>query len=331
MHIFVDESGTFTQSDELNSWCVVAAYVVPEYRRRNIEALLKKVKLFNKGAETKLKHLSEDQYMWFLRELAKLDGLTFAVAVDVGLHRRERIEYHRDMQAAKVVEHQDKMIYESGRQALTDLSEQISTLPAQLYTQLVCQIVLFQQIIASSTLYFAQRHPAALANFRWQLDQKAQVPTQYEEAFHKILPALLQTGSFKEPMISLKEADYSHFSRYVYQPGQVPSYLKETYGIEVSSGVNIGKIVRDNFQLVNSADTPGVQVADLLASGIRRLLRNGFVKNDQIARLLGANFVQSMNNETVVKLISLDRSANTDDEVAKILSIIGGAAKPMLA
>lgn len=295
-----------------------------------MEALTKKVKLFNRGAETKLKHLSEDQYMWFLRELAKLDGLAFAVAVDVGLHRRERIEHHRDMQAAKIVEHQDKMIYESGRQALTNLKEQIRSLPAQLYTQLVCQVVLFQQIIASSTLYFAQRHPAALANFRWQLDQKARVPTQYEDAFHKILPALLQTGSFTEPMIRLKEADYSHFSKYVYQPGQVPSYLKDTYGIEISSGVDIGRIIRDNFRLVNSADTPGVQVADLLASGIRRVLRNSFGENEQIAHLIGTNFVQSTTNETLVRLISLDRSASTDEQVAKLLSIMGSAAKPML-
>lgn len=292
---------------------------------------MKKVNLLNKGAETKLKHFSEDQYIWFLRELVKLDGLAFAVAVDVGLHRREQVEIHRDMQATKVIEHQNKMIHESGRRAVLDLSKQIQSLPAQLYTQLVCQVVLFQQIIASSTLYFVQRHPSALANFRWQLDQKAQVPTQYEDAFYKILPALLQTSSFNDPMISLKEADYSYFSKYIYQPDQIPSYLKDTYGIEINSGIDIGKIIRENFRLVNSADTPGIQVADLLASGIRRLLRNGFEKKDQIAHLIGANFVQSINNETPVKLISLDQSASTDNEVARVLNIMGRSAKPMVA
>ncbi len=82
---------------------------------------------------------------------------------------------------------------------------------------------------------------------------------------------------------------------------------------------------------MNSADTPGIQVADLLASGIRRLLRNGFEKKDQIAHLIGANFVQSINNETPVKLISLDQSASTDNEVARVLNIMGRSAKPMVA
>lgn len=120
MHIFVDESGTFTQSGNLDSWCVVAAYIAVEHKRRDIHELMCRVRAIgNHGAETKLKHLSEDQYIWFLTELRKLGGLAFAVAVDVGLHRPEAVALHRDGQADKVVEHRDKMIHESARRGLT--------------------------------------------------------------------------------------------------------------------------------------------------------------------------------------------------------------------
>lgn len=254
MHIFVDESGTFTHSGNLNSWCVVAAYVALEHKRRDIHELMFRVRAVgNHGAETKLKHLSEDQYVWFLTELRKLEGLAFAVAVDIGLHRPEEVAQHRDGQADKVVEHRAKMIHESARRGLDDLSNQIRTLPTQLYTQLVCQLELFHKVLTRAPLYFVQRHPPALANFRWRLDRKAKAPTAYEEAFRMILPAILQTMSLADPMIMLEGADYRYFSRFDYPSGEEPTYLKDVYGIETkgdSKGLsNIGKMIREDFQL----------------------------------------------------------------------------------
>jgi hypothetical protein len=285
----------------------------------------------NQGAETKLKHLSEDQYIWFLTELRKLEGLAFAVAVDIGLHRREAVEHHRDAQADKVIEHQDKMIHESARRGLADLSSEIRSLPAQLYTQLICQVKLFQKILTRAPLYFVQRHPPALANFRWRLDRKAQTPTAYEKAFRKILPALLQSMSLDDPMLMLEGADYRHFSRFDYLPGEEPSYLKDTYGIESKGGSNIGKMIREDFKLADSATTPGIQVADLLAAGIRRLFRGGFKSDEEVSRLIGSNTVQQMKGETPVQLISLDRSAVVSEYPASLIRLMASSGRPMLA
>lgn len=330
MHIFVDESGSFTQASELNAWCIVAAYVAPEYQRSHIDALMKKVRALNNGVETKLKNLTEDQYIWFLSELRKLQGVAFAVAVDVGLHRRERIEYHRDMQAAKVIEHRNTMLYETGRQSVTNLSQQIKSLPSQLYTQLVCQVFLFHRIITQGTLYFAQRHPPSLGNFRWRLDQKARVQTAYEEAFRTVLPMFLQTESLRDPILMLKGADYRHFQRFDYPPGQAPTYLKDLHGIDCGEGSNIGKIIHEDFRLVDSASTPGVQVADLIASGIRRLFRGGFQAGEKVASHLGANFIEPLRGSNTVRLVSLDQQARVDTSVAHFIHQMDGAARPIL-
>ena len=122
MFIFIDESGTFLHSPVRDSWCVVAAYVIPEHLRRKVDALMLRVRrIGNNGAETKLKHLSDEQYVWFLSELNKLGGVAFAVAVDVGLHRPAEIEHHRNEQAAKTIEHREKLIHAAAREGLTDL------------------------------------------------------------------------------------------------------------------------------------------------------------------------------------------------------------------
>lgn len=335
MHIFVDESGTFTHSSNLDSWCVVAAYVALEHERREIHKLMCQVRAIgNHGAETKLKHLSEDQYVWFLTKLRELEGLAFAVAVDVGLHRPDEIARHRNGQADKVVEHRDKMIHESARRGIDDLSNQIRSLPVQLYTQLVCQLELFHKILTQAPLYFVQRHPPALANFRWRLDRKAKAPTAYEEAFRKILPTILQTMSLNDPMIMLEGADYRHFSRFDYPPGEEPTYLKDTYGIESKGGSkggsNIGKMVREDFKLADSAATPGIQVADLIASGIRRLFRGEFQAEEKIALLLGTNMVQQLKGETPVKMVSLDKSAATSERTARLIRLMASSRRPML-
>lgn len=333
MFIFLDESGTFTHSPARDSWCVVAAYVTPEHLRRKVDALMFRVRrIGNNGAETKLKHLSDEQYVWFLAQLNKLGGVAFAVAVDVGLHRPSEIERHRNGQADKIIEHREKMIHEAARQGLTDLSDLIRSLPVQLYTQLSCQLKLFHKILTAATLYFVQRHPPALGHFRWRLDQKAGVPTAYEDAFRKVLPAILQTMSHDEPMIMLEGENYSHFQRFKYPKGNEPTYLRDHYGIETRGGdvTNIGQVVREDFELVDSAGCAGVQVADLLSSGLRRLLRGGFSNPETVARLLGSNMVQDVRDRVPVMLSSLDETADVSGSVERLLRIISASTRPML-
>jgi hypothetical protein len=331
MNIFVDESGTFSASSRRGSWCVVAAYVIPERHTAQLEALINDLRdEASAGAETKLRHLTEARYFDFLRDLSHLDGLAFFVAVDVSLHRPSQIEHHRNMQAAKIRENVDRMVYDEGRRAIIALAKAIESLPLQLYTQLVCQLELFHRVLTRAPVYYVQRDPASLSAFRWRVDQKAKTPTKYERAFRDIVAAALQTKSLRDPMIMLEGEDYSFFNRFQYAPGEAPEYLARDYGIVVDADTNLGKMVYEDFQFADSNGSAGIQAADLLAGGLRRLLRGGYERPEVVAAALGANTLQEQYSGPTVKLISLDQEAGVAASLAGHLRIMGRNAKAML-
>lgn len=331
MNIFVDESGTFSFASRRGSWCVVAAYVIRDSSAAPLEDLIGDLRREGAaGAETKLRHLTDERFTRFLSDLSDLDGLAFFVAADVGLHRPGQVEHHRNMQAAKIRQNASRMVYEDGRRMVLALANTIATLPLQLYTQLTCQLELFHKVLVNAPVYFVQRDPAALATFRWRIDQKARSPTKYERAFREVLAAFLQTKSLREPMLSLQGADYSHFQRFEYPPGGAPEYLARDYGIDIESGVNVGMMVYEDFQFVDSNTCAGIQAADLLAGGLRRLLRGGFARPDPVAAALGANTLQAEHWGPTVTFMSLDRGGTMESKLSRRVRLMGQAAKPLL-
>ena len=89
MNIFLDESGSFVSASKPDSWNSIAAYMSPECDRRYIEKILAGIRRSVGNimtAEIKLKHLNELQYFKFLKQLASLNGVVFAVATDAGMN-----------------------------------------------------------------------------------------------------------------------------------------------------------------------------------------------------------------------------------------------------
>jgi hypothetical protein len=332
LKIFVDESGSFANTELSGSWCVIAEYVSPECDRKAIEKLIFKLRRRggNLKPEVKLGELTEIEYFQFLNELGKLNGILFTAATDMSLNKKEAVETHRNIQASRVVEHIEKMLHESMRVSLTTTSEGIRSLPANLYAQLIFQISLFHEVIVKSTLYYAQRIPQTLRDIRWRVDQKDIHITGYEKIFRRILPSILQSMSMEEPLMMLEGADYSHMSQYEYAAGEFPKYLVETYGLPAKDGFNLQKMVAGNFKFVDSKEEIGVQVADLLVSGIRRLLKCNFSNNERAAVLLGGLCVSAYRGGVPLKLFSLGEERGVGSELAAHLHSMQQHAKSML-
>lgn len=333
MYIFVDESGTFTESKDADSWCVVAAYVVPENQIHHVGRIVRQLRSKYGGTETKLSRIRESDYFEVLHKLSVLPGLAFAVACDVNLHSKAAVEMHRDTQARGVLRHVDRMRHETARQDLQNLASDIEALPFQLYAQLTLQVLLFDEVLRRSTFYYSQRRPIALSHFRWRLDRKNTTPTAYEDVFLRLLPALLQTSSVDNPMVMLSDggSDYSYFKRFEFENGSPPEFLNRDYGLTVENGANIGKIVGEDMELVDSANVDGVQVADLLASGVRRLLRGGFDNPSVAARLLGCNMTETIKKgHTPIRLVSLDVTSSVSSRNAGLIRTMGKQTKPLL-
>jgi hypothetical protein len=330
MFIYVDESGLFVPANDPKSYSVVAAFALPERQLPKLELLMGQLRGEFGGREVKLKDLPEARYLKFLKELSRIGGLAFAMAVDTSLHPPALVEMHRNQQVAKILEHIGKVNHEAARAGLREWADSIKALPVQLYTQLQIQISLFHKVVCRSSLYFAQHSPDALEYFRWRIDQKNTIPTAYEIIFRKILPPAVQTISMTEPLPWLDVADYSYFKRFEFAPGERPRYLQEVYGLPEREGIDAKKILSEDFELEDSELCSGVQAADLLAAGVRRLLRGGFARAHEAALLLGANMLSGMKGESVIDMLSLGNVGTLDAVTAKAIKTVARGTKPLI-
>ncbi len=333
VNVFIDESGSFVSAAKPDSWNCVAAYVSSESDRRHLKhalANLKKATGVSILEEVKLRGVAKDDYFRFLSALSKLSGVLFVAATDAGLNTLDDVRAHQRDQAERIVEHKSKMLHQAAREGLQALSDRVKALAPQLYVQLQCQVTLLATIIANAILYFVQRRPETLHAFRWRIDQKNSSRTQFEDAFVALAPALLQTISLEEPIPMLVGADYRYFRRFEYSEAERPTYLRDVYGIDAGAdglGVNIGMLLREDLRFEDSKHNRGVQVADLLAAGVRRCLRAGFDRNDEAARLIGALMVQPKRGRAPIEFLKFSKGddyvSGKAEHVAMIMQRIG--------
>ena len=283
--------------------------------------------------EIKLKDIEEEHYFEFLSRLGRCHGLLIAIATDSGISTIADLERSRENQARSILANENKMKFEAGRQALRSLSEKVRHLAPQLYVQLKCQVILMNEVVRLGSLYFVQRLPSELGRFAWRVDQKNSNRTEYERAFQTLTPAWIQTMSLRNPMIRLEDADYAAFNRFDYPVDQVPTYPKDTYGIDIgrTDVMNIGKLIHEDFQFVDSAANYGVQIADLLASGLRRCLRQRFGNSRRAAHLLGKLMLQGERNNPPVRLLRFSKDEpEVNHRVARLVGIMAVSARAMV-
>ena len=337
MEILIDEAGTFAvKGATQNSWCVVAAYVCPETEKRKYQKIIRKLKLregIKSTEEIKLKHISsEENYLKFLSELNELNGALLCVATDSYLNTEDLVKKHQTNQALSILKNIDDMKYDGGKAAVRHLTSQLEGLSTQLYVQLSCQIHLMHSVVIRGISYFVQRTPHSLKFFRWKIDQKE--PTKkidFEDAFEKFCPALLQSLSLQEPGPLLSWCDYRPMSGYMYKKGELPDYLTNNFSyLKDEGGFDIQKIVRKDMNFIDSKSYEGLQIADLLASGIMRLLRQGFNNNTAIAENLGRLMIQGAKNEPPIHLITFGSAEKADDALAHLVRVLSKFCRPMI-
>ena len=298
MEIFIDESGSFTSvKNQPNAWSIVAAYVTPETEKRHYKKALFELKkrCLAGSKEIKLHQINENCYFSFLQDLGKLKGTLFAVGTDGYFNDPIFIEAHK-LKHLEVIKHSiNEMKYESGKEGQRILAGELRKTSSQLYTQLTCQVLLISSIIERAVIYYAQRNPNALCSFKWRIDQKEPFKkTDFENTFEKLTPVLLQAFSLMSPLMIPDDLNLSKMKSFIYKQKEMPEYLIEKKSALINgAGLNIQKILRDDIKFVDSINSEGVQVADLLTSGIRRLLKSGFYDNHKAAFLFSKLFIQN--------------------------------------
>lgn len=334
MFIYIDESGSFVSAPTMGSWNVVVAVAVPEASRRAVEQTVRVLKVdtaTNLSAEVKINEVTEIQYLKFLAALSHTHILLFATATDAGANQPDRVIKHQAAQVEKILENLPVMKYEGGRQGVQQLATQVGSISPQLYIQLACQVDLLHAVVSRSINYFAQRVPATLSTFRWRIDQKNTSKTTYEKAFENIAPALLQTRSIREPSARVHGFDYRNFAPYEIAEGEMPGYLEEQYGLKIEHAMNIQKIIRSDLKFEDSKNSIGIQVADLLSSGLRKCLRGQFEANAVVATALGKLTLQNAYDAPPIHLVSFSEIEGEADYTASdAVRMMNKVCRPMI-
>lgn len=333
MRIFIDESGSFAYADELNAWSTVGAVVILDEVMAEAESALQQFKLengFSRDEELKLgKVRDEMSYFRFLIRLAQLDCTLYALATNAHLNTPGLVRDHKTHSAQALVTNIEKMIHQSMKDSIQRTAEQMLGLSDQLYIQFTCQIQLMQYVVLQAVTYYVQVSPEALSSFVWRVDQKEPSrKTEFEDVFENLSPGYLQTLSMEEPMPRIEGFDYSHMDKY---DCATPAYLKEKYGLDDTSDMfDISRVIGDDIQFVDSKSDFGVQIADLVTSGLRRCMKKEFKDNMRAATFLGRLMVNRGHGRVPLLLLSLGDEADLDRPTADLVIMMRKQQRRML-
>jgi hypothetical protein len=337
MHIYIDESGTFTYTPKPHAWSSVCAIVIPDHAMGATEKALQDFKADNGFATTdelKLGKVADEMtYFRLLGRLERLNCTLYGLATDAHLNTPVSVSAHKSTSAQALLKHIKKMVHQSAREGVQGVADRVRNLSDQLYIQFTCQIQLMHFVVSQAVTYYAQHDPESLSSFVWRVDQKNPGgKTEFEEVFESLSPGYLQTLSLKDPLPRVDGFDYSHMARYDYQKGEGPTYLRDVYNVEVNLDdvLDVGKLIREDIQFVDSKESFGIQLADLLAAGLRRCLRREFKDNLRAAAFLGRLMIQRESGKHPVLLLSLGDGKVLDRPTAKLIKMMQRQQRPMI-
>jgi hypothetical protein len=280
MHIFVDESGVFAQSTSgTTSVCVLAALIAPDpsvsLLQGGFERLAESWGINTR--EVKGRNLDETQFQAVHDLLAKYDTILTLVAIDLGTHTEDMITRHRLNQAARMTKHFGPEHHPNLLAEVKEIATRIEKLPDQLYVQMVLLTHLINSVLQLAIVHYPQTSPPELGRFAWRLDAKSDKQTEYEELWKILVAPFAQSQSIRQPMLFIRGADYSAFSKFenpdlLSPPEHLRSHLRNPNA--VFSTFDIKKVMLEDLVFTDSKAGRGLQLADVLANCFRRACNN---------------------------------------------------------
>jgi hypothetical protein len=287
MRIYIDEAGSFTGPlNPTNSFSLVLALVVPATCEKELfyEFLRLRDSWPSPGIEIKGSSLDEKKAAEVVSLLARYDVLMDFVAVDMLTHPKVVIDDFKAQQADAITahitpDHNPELILQ-----MVDIERAIREMPNQLFVQAHLTIQLILKVQQDAILYFVQRQPQELGDIAWIIDRKNHTITEMEETWATIILPMGESHFMKKPFIALEGADYSSFARYEVdlaadqEMARHVDWARETYGDRGLSRkgrvIDAKRLLTEQRTFADSRDSLGLQLADILASILRRALNN---------------------------------------------------------
>jgi hypothetical protein len=287
MRIYIDEAGSFVgPPNPASSFSLVLALVVPAACEDELfyEFLRLRDSWPLRGIEIKGSSLDEKQAAEVVSLLARYDILVEFVAVDMMSPPKAVIDDFKARQADAITahitrDHRPELILQ-----MIGIERTIREMPNQLFAQAHLTILLVLRVVQNAILYFVQRQPKELGDIAWIIDRKNHTITEMEETWTTIILPIGEGHFMKEPFIAFIGADYSFFARYQVdlaadeKMARHVDWAHETYGGRKSSRtgrtIDAKRLLTEQRKFADSRDSLGLQLADILASILRRALNN---------------------------------------------------------
>ena len=228
MHIFIDESGTFTGTGakapavSTLGALIIATHRLPQLFRKYARL---RANLPKRKGEVKGSQLEEAQVAAVIELLRRNGAIFCASMIDMAGQTTEDIAQHRAARSASLSANLTDAHTQELRDGVTALQQRMAGFPEQLYVQATMMVELLYRIMEEMLIFHSQRFPKELAAFHWVIDAKDPAAvTDWEDWWSKTLVIWLQAMSLKKPGAVLPGGDYRHFQRFVLDA--LPSRLR---------------------------------------------------------------------------------------------------------
>jgi hypothetical protein len=287
MRIYIDEAGNFVNlpKPSKSSFSLVLALIIPSTSEE--ELFFEFLRLRDSWPEQKIEikgsTLEETQAAQLINLLARFDVVAEFVTVDMGAQTVAVIEDLKNRQADAVVAHLTADHHPELIHQLEGVAKKIRGMADQLFLQAFLTIELVVRVVQVATLYYVQRASVELGDIAWFIDRKQRSVTEMEEVWSLLILPAGEYHFAKTPLVALSGADYSHFNRrYEVQLPDAElerhlNWMDTTYGARERSADRVNdakRILTEQQNFVDSLDYLGIQLADMLASILRRALND---------------------------------------------------------
>lgn len=339
MHIYIDESGLFSTSDNENSWSSVGAIVIPDESLEKVENALNRLKKANKlnNSEEELKNRPDsnsESFLNFIKSLKKYKCTLHVISTNGTFINEELINKHKKSLIKAIKEFIKQKEYNDSN--FNELINWIPELSPQQYNQFFHQSIIIYNLLEKIITFYSQSSPKSLIKFIWEIDQKDIKETKYEKVFKHLFIGIIEVMTKNKPFyaIKFKKSDYSYFSEnfQIRDNTKMKDLNKETKEIykrdfgeneQYLRGIDLSKLLLNNFILKDSKESFGIQIADLLISSVNRCLKGNFSNNEQMAKILGILMINSVvKNEKAIVIHAFPEQTIISDRITEIINIM---------
>ncbi len=307
MHIFIDESGIFSNPEnKTNVPSCLAALVIPSTRKKNVFKEFERIKLSwgSKGEEIKGSQLDEIQVAQVVKMLKKYDVILEITTIDMEHHTEQEITQFKKLQAAKITENITSEHRPNVVKQANEIKTAFEAMANPLFIQALIMLFLIPRTLYHGILYYARRIPEELQWFYWVVDAKQQNITEFEKAWSTVVYPIMSTQSLNEPIAFVDGGDYSYFDKFHKDDQQQKEFAKE-FGLDPDEiqNINLWKILGEHLKFQDSKTNIGLQIVDILVTSTRRALRGTLSQSGW--EDIGSLMIRQMLNERPYTLQSI--------------------------